>query len=149
MSEQDRQVVAEAAVNKMLAADRASASLGMRLIEVRPGHAKVAMIVRENMLNGFGLCHGGMVFALADTAFAAGCNSWGLPAVGAGTTMDFLLPGQAGDELLAVCDCVSQSGRTGLYDIKIYNQQQKCIAVMRGRSYRIGSKAVHNETADL
>lgn len=148
MSEQDRQALAEAVVSKMLAADQASTSLGMRLIEVRPGHAKLAMRVREDMLNGFGLCHGGMMFALADTAFAAGCNSWGPPTVGAGTTMDFLLPGHAGDELLAVCDCVSQSGRTGLYDIKIYNQQQECIAVMRGRSYRIGSKAAHNEIAD-
>ncbi|KZE27322.1 hydroxyphenylacetyl-CoA thioesterase PaaI [Crenobacter luteus] len=140
----DSQALAEAAVGRMLANDRASARLGMRLLEVRPGYARIAMTVTEAMLNGFSICHGGMIFALADTAFAAGCNSWGPVAVGAGTTMDFLKSGQVGDELVAVCECVSQSGRTGLYDVTVRNQHGEVVAVMRGRSYRVGN----NKTQD-
>ncbi len=139
MTDTDLQAVAEAAIAKMLENDRTKSFLGIELVEIAPGHAKLSMTITESMLNGFDICHGGMIFSLADTAFAAGCNSWGPVAVAAGTSIDFLKSGQLGDRLLAVCDCVSQSGRTGLYDIKVFNQHEECIAVMRGRSYRVGS----------
>lgn len=147
MADADSHAVALATVARMLENDKASAALGMRLLDVGPGFARVAMQVTNTMLNGFGICHGGMLFALADTAFAAGCNSWGMMAVGAGATMDFIKSGQLGDEIVAVCECLSQSGRIGLYDIKLYNQQGDCIAVMHGRSYRVGAQQTQDQPA--
>lgn len=130
--------LAEESVRAMWSRDAASQALGMRVIEVRPGHAQVAMAVRADMTNGHGICHGGLIFALADSAFACACNSCGGTTVAAGATIDFLLPARVGDELLATAVERSRSRRTGLYDVTVANGAGAVIALFRGRSHRIG-----------
>ena len=85
--------LAEACATAMFAQDRASQALGMRIIEVTPGYAQLAMSVREDMVNGHQICHGGLIFTLADSAFAFACNTYNAVTVAAGATIDFLAPG--------------------------------------------------------
>ncbi|MEZ5532319.1 MAG: hydroxyphenylacetyl-CoA thioesterase PaaI [Steroidobacteraceae bacterium] len=129
---------AEAYVRAMWSRDAASQALGMRVIEAGPGRAQVAMTVRADMANGHGICHGGLIFALADSAFAFACNSYGGTVVAAGATIDFLQPARVGQELLATAVECSRSRRTGLYDVSVANGAGVVIALFRGRSHRIG-----------
>ncbi|BBH14905.1 MULTISPECIES: hydroxyphenylacetyl-CoA thioesterase PaaI [Chromobacterium] len=133
--------LAEHSALEMLSKDRASASLGMELLEVAPGRARMRMRVRDDMLNGFQLCHGGLLCALADTAFAVACNSWGPRAVGVAISMEYLLPAHSGDCLLAEAECQHQGGRQGLYDVRVSNQRGETLVLLRGRSHRSGPKA--------
>ena len=129
------QQTAERVRDALFAADRASQALGMRIVEVAPGAAVVAMRVRDDMLNGHAACHGGLIAALADTAFAFACNSYDELTVASGFSIDFIAPGRAGDELTARCREVSRAGRTGIYDAEVSNQHGERVAVFRGRSY--------------
>jgi len=95
------------------------------------------MTVRRDMLNGFGICHGGLIATLADTAFAYGCNSYNEMTVASGFDVDLLAASQEGDVLTSVAEEVHRAGRTGLYDIVVTNQRGERIAVFRGRSYRL------------
>ena len=105
----------------------------MVLEELGPGGARVSMRVREDMLNGHGTCHGGIVFALADTAFAVACNSHGAVAVASGCSIEFVAPARAGDELTAVAVERARTGRTGLYDVEVMRDGE-AVASFRGRS---------------
>ena len=89
----DPQAVAEGSARAMYAQDRASQALGMRILEIRPGHARLAMTVREDMVNGHQLCHGGLIFTFADSAFAFACNTYDLVTVASAASIEFLLPG--------------------------------------------------------
>ena len=132
----------------MWAEDTASAGLGMRLVDVGEGTARVEMPVREDMVNGHGIAHGGFVFSLADSAFAFACNSYNELTVASGFSVDLLAPGRSGDVLTARCAEVSKAGRTGVYDCEITNQRGERIAVFRGRSYTIkGKPAVPEQRA--
>ncbi len=133
------QELAEASVRAMYDKDRASRALGMRVLEVRPGAARVRMKVRPGMANGHGICHGGYIFALADSAFAFACNSHGAATVAAGATIDFLRPAKVGDQLVAVAVERSRARRTGVYDVTVHNQHEDTIALFRGRSHRRGA----------
>jgi acyl-CoA thioesterase len=133
----DPQAVAEASAAAMYAQDRASQALGMRILEIRPGYARVAMMVREDMVNGHKICHGGLIFTLADSTFAFACNSYNQSTVALGCTIDFMAPGKAGDVLSATAEARQQGSRTGLYDIAVTNQDGVCLALFRGKSYRI------------
>ena len=124
----------------MMANDHASVALGIRLTHISPGAAHMEMQVRRDMLNGFGTCHGGMITALADSAFGFACNSYNELTVASGLSIDFVAPAYAGDILTARAAEVSLSGRTGVYDVMVFNQQADCIAVFRGRSHRIKGK---------
>ena len=93
--------------------DRASRSLGMRIVAIAPQACAVAMRVRGDMCNGHGICHGGMIFTLADSAFAFACNSRGEPTVAASANIDFLAPGREGDELTATARELWSGGRSG------------------------------------
>ena len=124
----------------MMANDHASTALGMRLLHISPGAAHMEMTVRQDMLNGFGTCHGGMITALADSAFGFACNSHNELTVASGLSIDFVAPAYAGDVLTARATEVTLSGRTGVYDVMVFNQQADCIAVFRGRSHRIKGK---------
>jgi acyl-CoA thioesterase len=126
----------------MLEHDRASRSLGIDVTEVTPGGAVATMAVRADMLNGHGICHGGFVTTLADSAFAFACNSYNELTVASGFAVDLLAPSYAGDVLSARCVEVSRSGRTGVYDAVVTNQRGERIAVFRGRSYTIKGKPV-------
>jgi acyl-CoA thioesterase len=118
----------------MLQADRASEALGMRVVADDPGHAVVEMPVRADMLNGFAITHGGLVFALGDTAFAIACNEDDRVAVAAGADVTFLKSTTEGDVLTATADRRIRSGRTGLYDVTVRDQTGDVVAEFRGRS---------------
>ena len=124
----------------MMANDQASVALGIRLTHISPGAAHMEMLVRRDMLNGFGSCHGGMITALADSAFGFACNSYNELTVASGLSIDFVAPAYVGDVLTARATEVSLSGRTGVYDVMVFNQHADCIAVLRGRSHRIKGK---------
>ena len=134
------QEVANAVGTGMMANDHASTALGIRLTHISPGAAHMQMQVRHDMVNGFGTCHGGMITALADSAFGFACNSYNELTVASGLSIDFVAPAYAGDVLTARATEVSLSGRTGVYDVMVFNQQADCIAVFRGRSHRIKGK---------
>ena len=133
----DPQAIAEGAARAMWANDRASKGLGMRIDTVAPGAATLSMPVRNDMLNGHDICHGGFIFALADSAFAFACNSYNFVTVASGCSIDFLAPAREGDVLTANARERSASGRTGVYDIDVTNQRGERIALFRGKSYRI------------
>jgi acyl-CoA thioesterase len=121
----------------MWAADAASAMLGMELVEVGPGHARVSMVVRPDMVNGHDLCHGGLIASLADSAFALACNSHGPVTVAAGFTVDLLVPGRLGQTLYADAREVSRRGRSGIYDVTVRADDPgtgEVVAEFRGRS---------------
>jgi acyl-CoA thioesterase len=117
----------------MWADDPASAAMGMRLEELGPGRAVVSMTVRADMVNGHGMCHGGLVAALADSAFALACNSRGIPTVAGGFDITFLEPASEGDVLLATAEERSVRGRSGVYDVTV-RHGAIAIAEFRGRS---------------
>jgi len=117
----------------MWANDPASRALGIALLELGPGRAVVAMTVRPNMVNGYGVCHGGLVASLADSAFALACNSRGVQTVAAGFDVTFLEPSHMGDLLMATADERALSGRSGLYDVTV-RRDDDVVAEFRGRS---------------
>jgi acyl-CoA thioesterase len=125
----------------MWAADAASAMLGMELLELGHGHARVSMVVRPDMVNGHDLCHGGLIASLADSAFALACNSHGPVTVAAGFTIDLLVPGRLGQTLYAEAREVSRRGRSGLYDVTVRADDPgtgEVVAEFRGRSRSLG-----------
>ena len=134
---------AERAAAALFERDRASQALGMRLAAVRPGWARVVMRVRADMVNGHGLCHGGIVFALGDSAFAFACNSHNEATVAAAASIDFLAGARAGDELTAEASELWRTRRNGIYEISICNQHRERVALFRGRSYRIEGQVVN------
>jgi acyl-CoA thioesterase len=142
----DPQALAELAGRTMYANDPASQALGMALAEIRPGYARMTMTVRADMLNGHRTCHGGYIFMLADSAFAFACNSHNFNTVGAGCTIDYLAPGREGDVLTAEAHERALSGKTGVYDIAVTNQEGRTVALFRGKSHRVpGMVAVVNQ----
>lgn len=136
------QQIAEAVRDAMFANDRASKGLGMEILSVSPGGATLCMTVREDMLNGLDICHGGLITTLADSAFAFACNAYNEMTVASGFDVSIVAPGRLGDRLTAVAEEVQLSGRTGVYDIKVRNQRNELIALFRGRSYRLKGKPV-------
>lgn len=138
----DPQALAAATAREMFAQDHASRALGMRILAMRPGYAQVAMVVRQDMVNGHRICHGGLIFALADSAFAFACNSHNAVTVAAGASIEFLLPGQLGDELVATAVEQSRSRRTGIYDVTVRNQDEQVVAHFRGRSHQLAGQVI-------
>lgn len=126
----------------MFAADGASRGLGMRLIAVGAGTARLEMTVRDDMLNGHEICHGGFITTLADSAFAFACNSNNQVTVASGLTVDFLAPAHRGDVLSATASEVWRAGRTGVYDMVVTNQHGARIAFVRGRSAALTGRTV-------
>ena len=112
--------------------DHASEGLGMRIVAVAPGEARIEMIVRPEMANGHGMCHGGFVFAFADSAFAFACNSRNQRMVASQGAITFIAPAQVGDRLTAEAREVHLRGRGGIYDVSVRNQSGGLIAEFRG-----------------
>jgi acyl-CoA thioesterase len=140
--ESDQQRIAERVAAAMFARDAASQSLGMEVKEVRAGYARLTLLVRPDMLNGHAICHGGIVFSLADSAFAFACNSRNQSTLASGCSIDFLAPARSGDELTAEAMERALLGRIGIYDVTVTNQEGKTIALFRGRSYRVTGEVV-------
>ena len=140
--ERDKQQIAERVADEMFARDSASQSLGMQVKAVRPGYARLTLIVRPDMLNGHAICHGGVIFSLADSAFAFACNSHNQNTVASGCSIDFLAPAKAGDELSAEALERALLGRIGVYDVTVTNSEGRPIALFRGRSYRVTGEVI-------
>ncbi|WP_339670733.1 hydroxyphenylacetyl-CoA thioesterase PaaI [Dasania marina] len=131
------QDLAQACADSMYKVDNASQALGMKILSVAPGRAELSMTVRDDMLNGHGSCHGGFIFALADSTFAFACNSRNISTVAQAVNIDYVRPGMAGELLTAVAVEKNLAGRTGLYDVTVSNEQGEDVAYFRGKSYRI------------
>lgn len=138
----DAQATAEKVRDAMLADDAASSMLGIQIVEIAAGRAVATMPVRADMLNGFAICHGGLIATLADSAFAFACNSRNALTVASGFGIDLLKSAKLGDVLTATAEETSLAGRTGLYDITVKNQDGDLIAMFRGRSHRLGERKV-------
>jgi acyl-CoA thioesterase len=122
--------------------DLLSRAFGMKIEQVRPGHASLKMRVRPDMTNGHGSCHGGVLFAFADSAFAFACNTYNARTVAAAASIEFLQAARQDDELTAVASEVWRSRRSGLYDVTIVNQKQERIALFRGRSHQLDGNVI-------
>jgi acyl-CoA thioesterase len=140
----DKTALAKAAAEVMWRDDNASKWLGMKIEEVRPGYARLSMTVTPSMVNGHDLCHGGLIFTLADSTFAFACNSHNQRAVAAGASIEFVAPAFLGDVLTA--EGVEQvlKGRTGVYDMRVINQKSELIALFRGKSATIKGQLVED-----
>lgn len=123
---------------RMFAADRASRSLGIELLEHGHGTAVLRMTVTASMVNGHGIAHGGYLFLLADTAFACACNSHGPVTVASGADVTFVAPAREGDVLTATAREVTRFGRSGIYDVSVV-RGETVIAEFRGRSRSVRS----------
>jgi acyl-CoA thioesterase len=140
--ESESQRVAEASAQALFANDHASRNFGITIQDVTPGFARLRMTVRTDMLNGHGMCHGGILFALADSAFAVACNTYNEVTVAAAASIDFLAPAHVHDELTAEARELWRSRRSGIYEICVSNQRGETIALFRGRSHCIGGPVV-------
>jgi acyl-CoA thioesterase len=134
------QQVAEATRDAMWKDDRASKMLGLSVTAIGPGTSTVTMTVREDMLNGHDICHGGLITTLADSAFAFACNAYNELTVASGFDVNIVATGKLGDVMTATAREVSKAGRTGVYDIDVRNQRGELIAAFRGRSYTVKGK---------
>lgn len=139
------QHIAERCARSLLANDRAARALGIGIEGVAPGFARLCLSVRSDMLNGHGICHGGILFTLADTAFAIACNTYDAVTVAAAAAIDFLGPAHSGDELVAEARELWRSRRSGIYEISVRNQRGETLALFRGRSHCIGGPVIPAE----
>ncbi|MEI8298799.1 MAG: hydroxyphenylacetyl-CoA thioesterase PaaI [Pseudomonadota bacterium] len=136
----DRQALAERSAQALNAGDAVAKALGMRLTRIEPDCCTLEMKVRQDMTNGHAICHGGIIFTLADTAFAYACNWLGEMTVAAGASIDFLSPAREGDVLCATARGRWAAGRYGIYEIEVTNQAGALVALFTGRSHRVGDK---------
>lgn len=138
----DSQALAQAVGEVMWSRDRATNALGMELVRINPGEAWIAMLVRDDMVNGHHICHGGLIFTLADSAFAYACNSYNLNTVASACHIDFLAPVKIGETLEAHAVERSRSGRTGVYDVTVSTRSGTTVALFRGKSTRISGEVI-------
>lgn len=145
MTPQER---ASRAAEAMWASDAASAWVGLKLDAIGPGTARMSVTVAPNHLNGHGICHGGIIFTLADSAFAFACNSHNRVAVAQHNSISFLSPGRAGEVLTAEATEISLTGRSGLTDVKVTGGDGRTVALFRGASRQIGGTHFPEDTPE-
>ena len=121
------------------------AAWGIEIEEVREGYARVAMRVRKDMLNGKAMAHGGMIFALADTAFAYACNSRNVSTVAQQASIVFLAQAHEGDRLIAEAEEQGLAGRSGVYVVQVCNEKDENIAVFQGLSRSLGVSVIEDD----
>ncbi len=138
----DPAALAQACADKMWSGDNASRALGMKIVDIAPGRARLTMTIRADMTNGHGMCHGGYIFTLADSAFAFACNTYNQIAVAQHCSVTFIRPGKLGDTLTAVAVERSRTGRSGIYDITVTGSDGKVVAEFRGHSRVIDGSLV-------
>ena len=134
VSQMTPQEIAEMSAEIMWRDDSASQRLNIAMDHIAPGEATLSMTITADMSNGHGNCHGGYIFALADSAFAFACNSYNQVAVAQHCSITYLIPGRIGDRLMATAKEVSRRGRSGIYDIRVTNQAGDHVAEFRGHS---------------
>jgi acyl-CoA thioesterase len=132
----------QAVVAHMMQHDLFSQWLGIEVLDVREGYSRIQMTVRNEMINGFGIVHGGIAFSLADSAFAFACNNRNVLSVALDTSINFLKPVMVGDVLTAEAKEDHNGQSTGLYHIHITNQKQHVVAIFKGLCYRTNKKLV-------
>ena len=143
MSGASEERVAQAVGRAMYDADHASRALGMVLDEIRPGFARMRMRVRDDMINGHDLCHGGLIFTLADSTFAFACNARNQVTVAAGAEIHFISSANKGETLIAVARERAGAGRSGIYDVEVSDSASgRLVALFRGRSHRVDGSIV-------
>jgi len=123
-------------VDHMMKHDRFSQWLGIEVLEIKEGYSRVKMTIRQEMVNGFGIVHGGVAFSLADSAFAFACNNRNQLSVALDTSINFIKPVHVGDELTAITAELHNGKSTGLYHIEIFNQKNHKVAQFKGLCYR-------------
>jgi acyl-CoA thioesterase len=129
--------LARACADAMWKEDDASKGLGMEILQIKPGQATLTMTIKQHMVNGHGIAHGGFIFLLADSAFAFACNSHNQRAVAAQCNISFIRPGKLGDRLVATAREISRTGRSGIYDVRV-TVDDMAIAELRGHSRTLG-----------
>ena len=134
--------IAQKCADTLWERDKATQALGMQLISVSAGSAELAMVVRPDMINSHGTCHGGFIFTLADSAFAFACNSYDERTVAQHAQISFIAPAVSGDRLIAHAVERSRAGRSGIYDIAVTLEAGKQIAEFRGLSRTIGGSII-------
>lgn len=133
---EDKNNIARKVVDRMLQTDYFSQWMNVQLLDARDGYSKISMTMRKEMLNGFGIAHGGITFALADSAFAFACNSDGKVTVALDVSISFPKPAKEGDVLTAEAKKINSTRRTGLYLIEVKNQENELVALFKGTCYK-------------
>jgi len=131
-------LTAENNIRALAHIDPFSSWLQVQLLKIEPGYSRISMVVRDEMMNGFGIAHGGVTFAMADTAFGYASNGEGTITVALDVSISFPHPAYQGDVLIAEARRLSETRKTGLYLVEITNQQQQLIAVFKGTCYKTG-----------
>ena len=132
----------QAFVEQMMQEDLFSQWLGIRLLEIQEGYSKISMQVRAEMINGLGMVHGGIMFSMADSAFAFACNNRNVISVALDTSINFIKPVHVGDLLVAETKELHNGRSTGLYQVTISNQEEDIVAIFKGTCYRTKKKLV-------
>jgi acyl-CoA thioesterase len=140
--------IAQKASQAMYDADVASKSLGITIDEIGPGYAKLSMPVRDDMLNGLKICHGGIMFTLADSTFAFACNSYNQSTVAASCEISFLEAVPGGSVLTAIAEEKHKRGRSGIYDVTVVDQDGRTVALFRGKSRTVKGEVVPGLTSE-
>lgn len=130
----NKQALAEQIARLIEPQDRAARLLGLQLVDVRPGHVRMSMRVTREMLNAQHVCHGGVIFSLADSSFGYASNSHNQRALAASCSIEFLAPVQLGDELTAEAQETAHVGRTRIYSVRVTNQRNELVALFNGKS---------------
>ena len=133
---------AQKVVFHMMENDLFSKWLGIKILDIKEGYSKTSMEVREEMINGLGIVHGGVTFSLADSTFAFACNNRNNLSVALDTSINFLKPVHVGDTLIAEAKEIHNGKSTGLYHITIFNQRDHMVAVFKGTCFRTGKKLI-------
>ncbi len=137
---------AKQCAKSMWAGDKASKALGITIEIRKAGAATARMRVREDMINGFDVCHGGLVFTLADTAFAFACNAYDRVSLAASASIEFLRPARLGDDLCAVAREEHRGSRSGYYAVSVENQDGVLVALFRGRAVSRDQRVIAEES---
>ncbi|HZH51205.1 MAG TPA: hydroxyphenylacetyl-CoA thioesterase PaaI [Microvirga sp.] len=148
LSVKEPQELARACADAMWAEDQASQGLGMVVERVSPGEALLSMTIRPDMTNGHGICHGGFIFTLADSAFAFACNTYNQRTVAQHCAVTFLQPGRRGDRLTAHAVERSRTGRSGIYDVTVRDSRGEVVAEFRGHSRTIAGTLLTSGAAE-
>jgi acyl-CoA thioesterase len=136
------QLVAEAVRDTMWKDDHATRALGMEITAIAPGSATMRMTVRQDMLNGHQICHGGLMTTLADSAFAFACNAYNELTVASGFDVNIIASARLGDVLTATASEVGKTRRTGVYDVDVRDQNGRRLVAFRGRSMTLTGKLI-------
>lgn len=139
---------AQKSANAMWSDDRASGWFGMELVDIDEGSAVLALTVQSHHVNGHNICHGGVTFSLADSAFAFACNSRNQASVAQHNTISYVAPARLGDRLTAMATEISLTGRSGITDVRVVNQDGQTIAEFRGASRAIKGQLFSEEDTD-